>query len=84
MIKLLVCVDNVCHQLVANHVFFIQKDELYSFHIAEDVDGLRQSRRLVFRQVNLRHVASDDELRVATHTGEEHLQLSTSGILRLV
>ena len=52
--------------------------------VAEDVLHLDQPGRLLARQVDLRHVAGDDDLRAEAEAGEEHLHLLRRGVLRLV
>ena len=69
---------------MSNHIAVVQLDDLDALDVLEDIHRLQQAALLVMRQVHLRQVARDDELGVATHTGEEHLELSRGGVLRLV
>ena len=50
----------------------------------EDADGLLEAGRLVRRQVDLRHVAGDDNVRAEADARQEHLHLLAGGVLRLV
>ena len=52
--------------------------------VAEDLAHLDQPRRLLPRQVDLRHVAGDDHLRAEAEPRQEHLHLLGRGVLRLV
>ena len=54
-------------------VLVIQHDELNPGNVLQDLHGLRQPRRGLGRQVDLRNVASDDELGGTTHTGESKI-----------
>ena len=51
---------------------------------AEDVLHLDQPGRLLARQVDLRHVAGDDDLRAEAEPRQEHLHLLGARVLRLV
>jgi len=52
--------------------------------VAEAVDRIDQAAARVRRQVDLRHVAGDDDLRPVAHAGQEHLHLGHGGVLALV
>ena len=51
---------------------------------AEDVLHLDQAGRLLARQVDLRDVAGDDDLRAEAEPRQEHLHLLGARVLRLV
>ena len=59
-------------------------DEADPVDRAEDVAHLDQAERLVARQVDLRDVAGDDNLRAEAEPRQEHLHLLGRGVLRLV
>ena len=69
---------------MSNHVAVVQLDDVDAFDVFEDVDRLQQAALLVAWQVNLCQVTGDDELGVASHAGEEHLQLCRGGVLGFV
>lgn len=54
--------DDLLHQTVANDILRVEIDEIDSPHIGQYLDGLHQSGRLVFGQIDLRHITRDDEL----------------------
>ena len=80
----LVRLDDPLHELVPHDVLVAELHELDAVDRAEDVLHLDQPRRLLARQVDLRHVAGDDDLRAEAEARQEHLHLLGRGVLRLV
>src|SRR5581483_5903980 len=76
--------DDAAHELVTNDVLLAEADELNPLHVTEDVRHNDQTRVLLTRQVDLRHVTGDHHLGVEPQPGEEHLHLLRAGVLRLV
>src|SRR4051794_12288512 len=72
------------HELVPDDVLEAEADERDVVDALEDVLHLDQPRRLVARQVDLRDVAGDDDLRAEAEPRQEHLHLLGRGVLRLV
>src|SRR3954447_8229597 len=71
----LVRVDDVAHQLVPDDVDRVQLGEMDVVDTLEDPAYDAQAGRRVARQVDLRDVARDHDLRAEAETGEEHLHL---------
>ena len=80
----LVRLDDPLHEPVAHDVLVPEVDELDPVDRAEDVLHLNQPGGLLARQVDLRHVAGDHDLRAEAEPREEHLHLLGRGVLRLV
>src|SRR6266705_2691764 len=59
----LVRLDDALHELVPDDVLVAEADEGDPVDVAEDVGDRDQARGLLARQVDLRHVAGDDDLR---------------------
>src|SRR5262245_56378764 len=71
-------------ELVPDNVLVAEADERDAVERAEDVLHLNQARRLLARQVDLGHVARDDDLRAEPEPRQEHLHLLGARVLRLV
>ncbi len=54
-----------------------------TLHPIQAVQGIDQAAALIRRQVNLRSVSRDDDLRSLAHAGQEHLHLRHRSVLRL-
>ena len=76
--------DDALHQHMAHHVRGRQAADLDILHAVEHADGLFQTADLVARQVDLRDIAGDDDLRAEAQARQEHLHLLARGVLRLV
>jgi hypothetical protein len=69
---------------MTDHVFGGEMDLGNAVHPVQQLDGLREPRRLAVRQVDLGRIAGDDHAAVLAKPGEEHLHLHGGGVLRLV
>jgi hypothetical protein len=69
---------------VPHDVLVAEADERDPVDRAEDVLHLDQPGRLLARQVDLRDVAGDDDLRAEAEPRQEHLHLLGRRVLRLV
>src|SRR4051794_40760888 len=81
---LFVRLDDALHELVPDDVLVREADERDAVDGAEDVLHLDQAGRLLPRQVDLRHVARDDDLGAEAEPRQEHLHLLRARVLRLV
>src|SRR4051812_16502045 len=81
---LFVGLHDALHQLVPDHILVVEADEGDAVDVAEDVLHLDQPGGLLARQVDLRHVAGDDDLGAEAEPREEHLHLLGARVLRLV
>ena len=72
---LLVRLDDPLHELVPDDVLVAEAHEADAVDDAEDVLHLDQAGRLLARQVDLRDVAGDDDLRAEAEPRQEHLHL---------
>ena len=61
-----------------------QVREVNILHSVQDAAHQAQARDLAARQVHLRNIAGDHDLRTKAQTGQEHLHLRRRGVLRLV
>src|SRR5205814_3821786 len=80
----LVRLDDPLNELVAHDVLVAETDERDAVDRTEDVLHLDETGRLFSRQVDLRDVARDNDLRAEAETSEEHLHLLRARVLRLV
>src|SRR5204863_6574859 len=80
----LVSLDDALDELVADDVLVAETDERDAVDPPEDVLDLNQARCLLARQVDLRDVAGDDDLRAEPEARQEHLHLLGARVLRLV
>ena len=80
----LVRLDDPLDELVADDVLRRRSARTRSVDRAEDVPHLDQAGALVARQVDLGHVAGDDDLRAEAEPRQEHLHLLGRRVLRLV
>ena len=76
--------DDPLDELVPDDVVVRELDERDAVDRAEDVAHRDQARRLARRQVDLRDVAGDDDLRAEAEARQEHLHLLGARVLRLV
>src|SRR5215831_12441656 len=72
------------HELVPDDVFVAEANEGDPVDRAEDVLHVDESGRLLPREVDLRHVAGDDDPRAEAEARQEHLHLLRARVLRLV
>ena len=84
LIVLLVGGNDLLHECVAHNVRPGQTADGDVVDAVEDAQRLLETGRLVRRQVDLRHVAGDDDVRAEADARQEHLHLLAGGILRLV
>ena len=81
---LFVALDDLGDQMVAHHIFLVHEDEINARDFPQNAMCLDQTGLLVLGQVYLGNVAGDEEFGVLAHAGEEHLELCSGGVLRLV
>src|SRR3954451_2022914 len=81
---LAVRLDDALHELVPDHVLVSEADEGDAVERPEDVLHLDQPGGLLAREVDLGHVAGDDDLRPEPEAREEHLHLLGARVLRFV
>ena len=80
----LVRIDDLADEPVPHDVGRREIQEHHIVDIGEDVADHLQPGPLPARQVDLGHVAGDDDLRPESEPGQEHLHLLGRGVLRLV
>ena len=66
---------------MSDDVFVPEEYGLYTLYVLGEFYAPEQAGVAFVRQVYLAGVTGDDELGVASHTGQEHLQLSKVGVL---
>ena len=76
--------DDVFHQRMAHDVAFVELHDADVRNAAQNLHRAHQPAVAPAGQVDLRHVARDDEPRIAAHARQEHLDLRQGGVLRLV
>src|SRR6266545_2855321 len=81
---MLVRLDDPLHELVPDDVLVREADEGDAVDAGQDVLYLDEARRLLARQVDLRDVTRDDDLRAEAEPCQEHLHLLRARVLRLV
>ena len=69
---------------MAHNVALIELHKTDALDSAHYRHCTRQTAVTLARQVNLRNISRHDKLRIAAHTRQEHLNLRTCGILRLI
>src|SRR5699024_8349166 len=79
-----VCVDDLPHQLVPDHVLAAELAERDVVDVVQDVFDGAQATALTTRQVHLGDVTGHHDLGTETQTGQEHLHLLGRGVLCLV
>src|SRR5918999_76032 len=80
----LVGLHDPLHELVPHDILVAEPDEGDPVDRPEDVLHLDQARGLLLREVDLGHVAGDDDLGAEAEPREEHLHLLGTRVLRLV
>src|SRR5436190_18498648 len=60
--------EDVLHDGMADDVALRERDEAHAGDAVEDLDGMDEARRLVRREIDLRHVAGHDHLRALAET----------------
>src|SRR5215475_1380581 len=84
LVVLIVSLDDLLHQLMADDVALVEEDERDSFDAADDALRFHQARLATRRQVDLRHVAGDYGLRPEADARQKHLHLLGGRVLGLV
>ena len=69
---------------MADDVAFVELHDADAVDAPQNLHRAHQTAVRLARQVDLRHVARDDEPRIAAHARQEHLDLRQGGVLRLV
>ena len=82
--SILVGVNNVLHQAVSNNIATFQLSFGDTFDVFQALQCVVQAAACVRRQVNLRLVTSDDDLRSPSHARQEHLHLRSRRILGFI
>jgi len=73
--------NNVLHQLVTDHIPFVEVDESYAFDVSQNFPHLDQAGDPFRRQIDLRNISGDHHLGVKPKPREKHLHLFGRGIL---
>src|SRR5262245_9223540 len=82
--RLVVGVDNACHELVPDDVLGGVDDVTNSLDVSEESRRFREARGLSGRQIDLARIAGDDHAAVLAESREKHLHLHRGRILRLI
>src|SRR2546422_6464142 len=83
-VVLLVRVDDTADELVPYDIVGREAREVDVVEALEDLLHLAQARLGPGREVDLRHVTRDDDLRIEAEAGDEHLHLLGARVLGLV
>src|ERR1700722_1191467 len=81
---LVIGADDSLHQVMTNHIAFVEVDEGEAVYALQDVDRLDQAAAAGARQIDLRNVPGDHRLGIKAEASDEHLHLLGGGVLRLV
>jgi len=82
--RLVVGVDNACHEFVPDDVLGGVDDVANSLDVSQEPRCFREARGLSGREVDLARIAGDDHAAVLAESREKHLHLHRGRILRLV
>src|SRR5918996_1319299 len=80
----LVRLDDALDEHVTDDVLVAELDELDAVDLRQDAAHVDEARRLILREVDLRDVSGDDDLRAEAEPREKHLHLLRRRVLRLV
>src|ERR1017187_603252 len=80
----LISVDDISNQLVAHHIAFGEINARDSGSAFQCLQSLDQTGTLVWRQVDLRYVASHNAFGMRSHSGQEHEHLFRCRVLRFI
>ena len=64
--------QDLFHQAVSDHIFFIQFDMADAVNILQDAHGGGQTTALIARQIHLGHIPGYDSFGTGSDTGEKH------------
>src|SRR5205807_8992883 len=68
----LVRLDDLVHQGVPDDVLFAEVDDPNSVDFFQAMYGVREAAPSLFRQIDLRNIAGDDDFRAVAHARQEH------------
>src|ERR1700732_893233 len=83
-VEFVISLDDPLHKVVAHNVVLVKIDQRNPFDLSHHINGFKQARPAVARQIDLSDVAGDDSLGVEPEAREKHLHLLAGCVLRLV